>query len=202
MKKLLAVVVSAVALAACGSGEDAPSASVTSESSPEADVASPVAVFCEEQGGKAFGPEPMCGLPDGSTVDAWGYYRAEANGGGLPISTAVAAQNEPPSSSTSVPRLIDVAAQAEQELFDDIPSPDEIVNTRTYTRDAAVNTWETAPQEWRDDWCFQFDALGHYQFMGWVSNLFYEGGLLNELDATFASEYIEAFADVAQEKCV
>lgn len=41
----------------------------------------PAAVFCEEQGGKTSGPEPMCELPDGSVVDAWEYYRTEGPGG-------------------------------------------------------------------------------------------------------------------------
>ena len=75
VKKLLAVAASAVALAACGSGEDASSASGTA-----AEMANPAAVFCEEQGGRAFGPEPMCGLPDGTTVDAWDYYRSSTTG--------------------------------------------------------------------------------------------------------------------------
>ena len=70
-----------LALASCGGSEGTSSTPASAESSPEVDVANPAAVFCEEQGGRAFGPEPMCGLPDGSTVDAWDFYRAETSGG-------------------------------------------------------------------------------------------------------------------------
>ncbi|MGB5758713.1 MAG: DUF333 domain-containing protein [Acidimicrobiales bacterium] len=38
-------------------------------------IPNPAAVYCEDQGGTTTGPEPMCELPDGSIVDAWGYYR-------------------------------------------------------------------------------------------------------------------------------
>lgn len=44
-------------------------------------IPNPASVFCEEQGGTASGPEPMCELPDGSIVDAWDYYRTEGPGG-------------------------------------------------------------------------------------------------------------------------
>jgi putative hemolysin len=44
------------------------------------ELPNPAAVFCEEQGGKTSGPEPMCELPDGSIVDAWEYYRTEGPG--------------------------------------------------------------------------------------------------------------------------
>lgn len=54
----------ALAAAACGPGTDA-------------ELPNPAAVFCEERGGTVSGPEPMCTLADGSTVDAWDYYRRE-----------------------------------------------------------------------------------------------------------------------------
>lgn len=103
-------------LAACGSGDEGsqtpPSSSAVSE---DAAVANPAAVFCEEQGGTVFGPEPMCGLPDGSAVDAWEYYRAETDGGEGPsttttpsaaVATTTSATTEPGAivvSSTPVP---------------------------------------------------------------------------------------------------
>lgn len=120
----IAVLVPVVALAACGSGEDSPSASVTSESSPEADVANPAAVFCEEQGGKTFGPEPMCGLPDGSTIDAWEYYRAET-ASESPLTSTPTVATEPinssvetstTSTSTVVPAATSTSTTVVEEL--------------------------------------------------------------------------------------
>jgi hypothetical protein len=40
------------------------------------ELPNPAAVYCEEQGGRTSGPEPMCTLPDGTVVDAWDQYRA------------------------------------------------------------------------------------------------------------------------------
>ena len=48
--------------------------------SPTPTVTNPAAEFCEEQGGTASGPEPLCTLSDGSTVDAWDYFRSSASG--------------------------------------------------------------------------------------------------------------------------
>lgn len=53
-------------LAGCGSDEQ------------PAQLPNPAAVYCEQRGGTVSGPEPMCQLPDGTTVDAWGYHRANA----------------------------------------------------------------------------------------------------------------------------
>jgi putative hemolysin len=44
-----------------------------------AGLANPAAVFCEEQGGIVSGVEPMCELPDGTMVDAWGTSRHRTN---------------------------------------------------------------------------------------------------------------------------
>jgi uncharacterized protein len=61
----LAVPIAALAvLGACSGDTDEPQ------------VPNPAAVFCEEEGGTVSGDEPMCTLPDGTTVDAWEHYRA------------------------------------------------------------------------------------------------------------------------------
>lgn len=62
---------------ACGGTTPEASAPSSSDVPNDADVANPASIFCEDQGGKAFGPEPMCGLPDGSVVDAWDYFRSK-----------------------------------------------------------------------------------------------------------------------------
>jgi putative hemolysin len=68
MKARLAIMVLAASVlvisGGCG-GDDQPG------------VPNPAAVYCEQQGGTVAGPEPMCELPDGSTVDAWEFYRAD-----------------------------------------------------------------------------------------------------------------------------
>ena len=97
----------AVLLTACGGG-----ASESTEISPDTtqgttELANPAAVFCEEQGGAVFGPEPMCGLPDGTTVDAWEYYRAETTGATTPES-AVPTTSEP-AATTAAPTTTEPA---------------------------------------------------------------------------------------------
>lgn len=54
---------------ACGGDDERPEDTAA--------IPNPAAVFCEEQGGVVFGPEPMCELPDGSIVDAWEYFREQ-----------------------------------------------------------------------------------------------------------------------------
>jgi uncharacterized protein len=73
----IAALAAVFAVTACGSASD--------ES--QVEMPNPAAAFCEKQGGTAFGPEPMCGLPDGSTVDAWDYYRAGIEGDAIAPTT-------------------------------------------------------------------------------------------------------------------
>jgi putative hemolysin len=44
----------------------------------EPGLPNPAAVFCEQRGGTTYGPEPMCRLPDGTTVDAWELFRQQS----------------------------------------------------------------------------------------------------------------------------
>ncbi len=107
-----AALAGALLLTACGGGE-----SETVEQSPDTtqnttEEANPAAVFCEEQGGAVFGPEPMCGLSDGTTVDAWEYYRAETTGATTPPSTAqttVPAPTTMPPATTAAPTTTEPA---------------------------------------------------------------------------------------------
>jgi putative hemolysin len=72
---LLTGVLLGAPLAACGSDDDDPAP-------PE--EANPASVFCVEQGGEvdivdeADGQVGYCVLPDGTRVDEWEYFRAEA----------------------------------------------------------------------------------------------------------------------------
>lgn len=45
--------------------------------SDDSQLPNPAAAYCESLGGTTSGPEPMCRLPDGRTVDAWELYRTE-----------------------------------------------------------------------------------------------------------------------------
>jgi putative hemolysin len=73
---LCAAAVGAILVASCGSDDDQPS-DPTTDPPVISGVPNPATVFCAEHGGTTSGPEPMCNLPDGTSVDAWEYYRAE-----------------------------------------------------------------------------------------------------------------------------
>jgi len=64
-------VVIALAVAAAGCGDEEPGDGGQ-------ELANPAAVFCEEQGGEAELDTGLCLLADGSSVDQWEYYRANA----------------------------------------------------------------------------------------------------------------------------
>ncbi|MGI1661858.1 putative hemolysin [Palleronia sp. KMU-117] len=62
-------------------------ASACSVQSDQAELANPAATFCVAQGGTYALSQPdgsggTCTLPDGSVVDVWDYYRANASTGG------------------------------------------------------------------------------------------------------------------------
>lgn len=79
--RIVLVAALAAAVASCGD-DDSPSNGTDPVSTDSVGLANPAAVFCEEQGGTTYGPEPMCELPDGTVVDAWEYFRAETGEGG------------------------------------------------------------------------------------------------------------------------
>lgn len=68
-RSLAAVAAAAMLLLSSGCGGEG--------SDDDAGLPNPAAVYCEEQGGTASGPEPMCRLPGGSVVDAWELYRSD-----------------------------------------------------------------------------------------------------------------------------
>ena len=72
-------------------------------------VANPAAMFCEEQGGRVFGAEPMCELPDGKTVEAWDYYRSSTSEGAT-APTTIEPDETPPT--TAVPAAVAPASPA------------------------------------------------------------------------------------------
>ena len=77
MGSLIAVVFLVPILSGCGDDEEPPDTTVA--------LANPASVFCEEQGGRveivdeAGGQRGECVLPDGTRVDEWEYYRANAS---------------------------------------------------------------------------------------------------------------------------
>ena len=85
-------VVVALALASCGDSDE-------KDSGPNSGLANPASVFCEEQGGTveivtdAQGNQSgICGLPDGTRIEEWEYYRqfhGEGSGAGLANPAAV-----------------------------------------------------------------------------------------------------------------
>ena len=91
-------------LAGCGgepAATESTTASSTSASSTLADTQTDPAIeFCEAAGGTVFGDAPMCGLPDGTSVDAWEYYRSQVNAG--PAGTS-ASTTEPQRPDTTLP---------------------------------------------------------------------------------------------------
>lgn len=96
-----------LALTACGGGDEASPTPTTPDTTAPVQVANPAAVYCEQQGGTVFGPEPMCGLPDGTTVDAWEFYRADSTGQPLPTTppTAPTTSAPPPDPDTALAQL-------------------------------------------------------------------------------------------------
>ena len=75
---VLLVVVALAASAGCGDDDDQPSATTT------AGLANPASEFCVAQGGEleivseAAGQVGYCNLPDGTRVEEWEYFRAQA----------------------------------------------------------------------------------------------------------------------------
>lgn len=73
MKTIIWSAIGLMALAAC-------------TPSPSSELANPAAGYCVDQGGRyetrdtAAGQVGYCTLADGSEVDAWDYYRANAEG--------------------------------------------------------------------------------------------------------------------------
>jgi putative hemolysin len=67
-------------VAACGSDDASPDTTASTG------LANPASEFCVEQGGEveivdeADGQVGYCNLPDGTRVDEWTYFRAEAGG--------------------------------------------------------------------------------------------------------------------------
>jgi putative hemolysin len=83
--------VAVVVLSSCGDGDE--------DDNGPTGVPNPAAVFCEEQGGTveivtdAQGNQSgICGLPDGTQIEEWEYYRqfhGEGSGAGLANPAAV-----------------------------------------------------------------------------------------------------------------
>lgn len=70
-----------VVLALVGCAEPATVFTDPASVAPATTSADPVVAHCESLGGAVFGPEPMCGLPDGTSVDARDLYRSATSGG-------------------------------------------------------------------------------------------------------------------------
>lgn len=118
MRIAVLVATGALALAACGGGGDASPTPTTPETTAPVQVANPAAVYCEQQGGTVFGPEPMCGLPDGTAVDAWEFYRAGSTGQPLPTTPPTA-----PPTSAPAPDPGTALTQLRESLGDVVPEP-------------------------------------------------------------------------------
>ncbi len=80
MKKVIATLAIALALASCSSGDEPEDTS--------AGVANPASVYCEEQGGtvdirtdNGGGQYGVCVFADGNEVEEWAYFRGEAEPG-------------------------------------------------------------------------------------------------------------------------
>ncbi|CAE7852626.1 vgrG3, partial [Symbiodinium sp. KB8] len=108
----------ATVLAGCGGGDSAGPSTVPSTQAPTptttddvAELASPAAQFCVDQGGTVFGPEPICGLPDGRAIDAWEFFRTETSGSStaMPSTTATTASTPTTSAapSTTTPPTVE-----------------------------------------------------------------------------------------------
>ncbi len=122
----------AMLLAACGGGESETSATTAaslepaSSTAPPVELENPAAQFCVDQGGTVFGPEPMCGLPDGTAVDAWEFYRSETTGETRPPSTTPTSTSAPAPTTSAAPStteaVVEVLAAEPTNLVFDNPA--------------------------------------------------------------------------------
>ncbi len=111
---LAATILVAASCSSSGSDADDIASPASSDAPSDVGIANPAAVFCEEQGGSTFGPEPMCGLPDGSAVDAWEYFRSASSGETAPpAATDVDPQPEETVASTTAATTTTTVVEAD-----------------------------------------------------------------------------------------
>ncbi len=84
MKKIISFAIIVMALTACAVQKAQPAPIAAPTDNPQASMANPASVYCEQNGNKleiraaADGSQSgVCILPDGSTCDEWAYFRGE-----------------------------------------------------------------------------------------------------------------------------
>ena len=86
MKQIISFAIIVMALTACAGRQTQPAPIAAPTDSPQASMANPASVYCEQNGNKleihtaADGSQSgVCIFPDGSTCDEWAYFRGECD---------------------------------------------------------------------------------------------------------------------------